>query len=165
MKLLIHDLPPETFESLLTNNDDTTVIDASGKYAPCRGCFNCWLKTPGYCFIKDEIQHVGALFGKCREIIIVSRNCYGGYSGAVKKVIDRSISASLPFFTYRGGDIHHRYRYRGDKSLKVILYGDFIETERETASVLVEANRLNLGCRSAELLITENPEDIGGLLS
>jgi len=164
VKLLIHDLPDELFSTLSLPEDGMTVIAANGKFAPCQGCFACWLKTPGHCFIKDELQHIGALFGKSDEVIIISENWYGGYSAAVKRVLDRSISTSLPFFTYRGGSLHHRRRYKNEWRLKVILYGDFSDAEKETAHAIVEANRSNLGCRSASLFITNKPENVGGFL-
>ena len=165
MKLFIHDLQQEIYDNMFCRDDDVIVIDAEGKYAPCQGCFGCWLKTPGHCFIKDELQHIGTLFGKCQEIIIISRNRYGGYSASVKRVLDRSIAQSLPFFTYRGGLIHHRLRYKNKKNLKVILYGDLLDIEKETASLLVEGNRLNMGCQKAQLIFAEKPEDVGALLT
>jgi multimeric flavodoxin WrbA len=26
------------------------------KYSPCKGCFNCWVKTPGTCVFKDDVK-------------------------------------------------------------------------------------------------------------
>lgn len=164
MKLLIHDLPNEVFSALNIPMDDIAIIAANGKFAHCQGCFGCWLKTPGHCFIKDEIQHIGALFGTSEEVIIISENWYGGYSAAVKLVLDRSISTSLPFTTYRGGRMHHRRRYSNKWLLKVIFYGGITDAEKEAAHKIIEANRYNLGSNSATLFFADKAEDIGGFL-
>lgn len=38
------------------------------KIAPCLGCFSCWLKTPGECVQKDDVQQI---IPKMREADIV----------------------------------------------------------------------------------------------
>ena len=101
MKIIVHDLNEQDFSSLGITGDDIEVINADASYAPCVGCFHCWLKTPGFCKINDGLKNIGVLLGNSEEMVIISQNCYGGYSEPVKKVIDRSISTSLPFFTYR----------------------------------------------------------------
>jgi multimeric flavodoxin WrbA len=100
--------------------------------------------------------------GNSEEIVLISQNCYGGYSEAVKKVIDRSISTSLPFFTYRSGKMRHRPRHNvGRKRLTVFLYGDFLETEKVTAQLIVEANQSNLDCHEANLRMIKHVNEIG----
>ena len=165
MRLIVHDLSEEAFSALGLPDSDTAVIAANGKYAPCAGCYKCWAKTPGVCRIRDGLQHAGALFGKAGEVIIISENWYGGYSADVKNVFDRSISISLPFFTYRGGKLHHRRRYGNVCDMKVYLYGDATEAEKETAAALVEANRHNSGYRSTEVHFVDRPENIRGLFA
>jgi multimeric flavodoxin WrbA len=165
LKLFIHDLTNEEFSALNIANKDTIVIAADGKFAHCQGCFNCWLKTPGSCFINDKIKNAGALIGTSDEIIIISKNCYGGYSEPVKRVMDRSISAILPFFTYRDGKIRHMCRYNGNRlCLTVVLYGDFLELEKETAENLAEGNRSNMGFREKKLNMVKTIQDIKGLI-
>ena len=78
------------------------VLTADNRYAPCRGCLKCWLKQDGYCVYTDKLQHIGGILGRGDPLWIISRNCFGGYSSAVKAVLDRAIGVSLPFFTYRG---------------------------------------------------------------
>jgi multimeric flavodoxin WrbA len=167
LKLIIHDLTDEEFSSLniAITNKDTKIIAASDKFAYCRGCFNCWLKTPGSCFINDTIKNSGTLLGTSNETVIISKNYYGGYSEPVKRVIDRCISATLPFFTWRDGKIRHMRRYKKNKlCLTVILYGDFLELEKETAEDLVERNRSNMGFKEKKLIMVNKIEDIGGLI-
>jgi multimeric flavodoxin WrbA len=165
LKLFIHDLTDEEFSSLNIAHKDIKIIAASDKFAYCQGCFNCWLKTPGTCFINDKIKNTGALLGTSNETVIISKNCYGGCSEPVKRVIDRGISATLPFFTWRDGKIRHMRRYKGNKlCLTAVLYGDFLELEKEAADGLVERNRSNMGYREKKLIMVETIQDIRGLI-
>lgn len=97
-KVIIHDLMGDDLNLIPTATDDCYVVDANAKASHCVGCFGCWLKTPGICVLKDEFQHLGVILPQSKEIIIISQGCYGGYSPNVKKVLDRSIALSLPFF-------------------------------------------------------------------
>lgn len=164
MRVIIHDLPEDTANDIVTAKAETTVLFAHDKTAHCIGCFGCWLKTPGHCFIKDELQHIGACIGTCDELILISENWYGGYSAAVKKVLDRSIAFALPFFTYRGGMIRHRLRYKQQRDLRVILYGSFTEGEKDAAHAMVAANQVNLGCKSSALDMIPSIDGLGALL-
>nr|WP_325195990.1 flavodoxin family protein [uncultured Oscillibacter sp.] len=141
------------------------IVDAKQRAAPCQGCFNCWLKTPGMCSMKDSFQHIGAAIAQSNEVVLVSQCCYGGFSASVKRVLDRSISISLPFFTYRAGRVHHIPRYRNAPALTVCFYGLITNFERETAQRLAEANRINLGCKSLRLLFADGPEQVKEVLA
>ena len=61
--------------------------------------------------MKDKLRQVCRLIGRADELVIVTKNLYGGYSAAVKNVLDRSIGTSTPFSTYRGRQMHHTLRY------------------------------------------------------
>jgi multimeric flavodoxin WrbA len=169
LRLIIHDLTPEAFALLPIGGNDTgnttgntiEVIAAEGGGAPCRGCFGCWLKTPGRCFIHDKLTDLGGLIGKSEEMVLISRNRYGGYSEPVKRALDRGISSSLPFFTFRDGALRHIPRYKSNKScLTVLLYGGFSDLEQETAGKIVESNRSNLGFKEKKLIFVEKISDL-----
>ena len=159
-KLFIHDLTPSQISSVLPNTDGYTVIDANRHAAFCRGGFRCWLASPGQCFIKDCLQMISAQIGNCREVTILSRCCYGGFSPSIKKVLDRCIVLSLPFFTYRGGKVHHLLLYPNRPKLTVCFYGAVTDFERDTARQLAEANRINMGFSSAQAFFAESPESL-----
>jgi len=165
LKVLVHDLNEQDFLQLGINENDYTVINANVISVPCVGCYNCWLKTPGTCKINDCLKNSGSVTGNSEEIVLISQNCYGGYSEQVKNVLDRSISASLPFFTYRSWKVRHVKRYKTKRNqLTVILYGDFLESETKTAELLVEANRNNMGFKEASLHIINSINEIGQIL-
>jgi len=165
LKVIVHDLSEQDFLQLGINENDYRVINANVAAVPCVGCFNCWFKTPGTCKIDDYLKNSGSLLGNSEETVIISQNCYGGYSVQVKNVLDRSISASLPFFTYRSWKVKHTKRYKIKRNrLTVILYGDFLESETKTAELLAEANRNNMGFKKANLHIIKYINEIGQVL-
>jgi len=165
MKVLVHDLNEQDFSQLGITDNSFKVIDANVASVPCVGCYNCWLKTPGNCKINDNLKNAGFLLGNSEETVLISKNCYGGYSEQVKRVLDRSIPASLPFFTYRSWKLRHPQRYKIDKKrLTVILYGDFLESEIKTAQLIVEANRSNMGFKEVSLHIINHIDEIGRFL-
>jgi multimeric flavodoxin WrbA len=165
LKVMVHDLSEQDFLQLEIIDNDYKVINANVAAVPCVGCYNCWLKTPGTCKINDFLKNSGSLMGNSEETVLISQNCYGGYSEQIKNVLDRSISASLPFFTYRSWKVRHTKRYKTNRNrLTVILYGDFLESETKTAELLVEANRNNMGFKEASLHIVNSINEIGQVL-
>lgn len=154
MRIIIHDLGEEYAELIARKSD--RAIAADGRYAPCQGCFGCWTKHPAECFMKDKLQQACRQLGEASEVVVVTRNMYGGYSAPVKNVLDRSIGTSTPFSTYRGRQMHHTLRY-GKKDLwKVIVYGDVSEAEKATFTYMAERNAVNEGCARSEIVFLED---------
>lgn len=147
MKVIIHDLGPE-YDAVLKEIFDIT-IDANGKYAPCQGCFGCWTKTPAACFINDTLKLSCRTLGKAENLVIVTQNCYGTYSPAVKNVLDRSIGSSTPLSTYRGKQMHHTLRYSRHDNLTVYAYGQMTDSEKSTFELMVQRNAINDGYKKA----------------
>ena len=165
MKLLIHDLEKNDFNSIIHKLDDSIkVVSDDGTIQNCIGCFGCWIKTPGECVIKDKYSDMGELLSKCDTVIIISKCYYGGYSPFVKNVLDRSISYVHPYFVIRNGDMHHRRRYDNRFDLKVTFYGEEItENEKQTAVELVKANSINLDCNNCGVSFFQNIAEMEGL--
>lgn len=157
MKLVIHDLG-EDFDARLKERGSVTIC-ADGKYAPCQGCFGCWTKHPAECYLKDSLHTACRTIGKADEVIIITRNCYGAYSPAVKNILDRSIGLSTSFSTYRGGQMHHTLRYGKKALLTVYTYGDMTESERETFRYMVQRNAINFGFKAHAFEALTTPED------
>ena len=154
MKTIIHDL--DKSYDLLFKKKCENVICADGKYAPCQGCFGCWTKHPAQCYLKDALQMVCREIGKAEELIIITENCYGAYSPAVKNVLDRSIGVSTPFSTYRGRQMHHTLRYGKKKKLAVYTYGHMTADEEKTFRYMMERNAINYGFQESEFHYLEN---------
>ena len=150
MDIIIHDLELESFSSIFRNIDEKKfkIISDNKKIKNCKGCFECWIKTPGECVIKDGYEGLGEEFSKADKIIIISKCYYGGYSPSIKKVLDRSIPYLLPFFRIENNEIHHKIRYKKKLRLEIHFYGENIdEEEKDTANELVKANSTNLNVK------------------
>lgn len=156
MKVVIHDLEQETLRKLALPESGVLLVDARKKGVYCQGCFNCWTKNPGECTYKDQLQKIGRTISCCEELWIISRSVYGTYSPEVKRVLDRSISRSYPFFTFRSGEIHHPLRFKTHPHLRVCWYGEITEFEKETAKELAERNSINLSCRDVQVFFAED---------
>lgn len=161
MKTIIHDLD-EKYTVMLKERCEE-IICANGKYAPCQGCFGCWTKHPAECYMKDSLKTACRVVGSADEVIIITENCYGAYSPAVKNVLDRSIGLSTPFSTYRGKQMHHTLRYGGRKKLRVYAYGNITDAEKETFSYMAERNAINFGFREFEFQYLESLDELEGM--
>ena len=150
MKVILHDLGPD-YEALIDSKCDRALA-ADGKYAPCQGCFGCWTKHPAACFMKDKLQQACRILGQADELVIVTKNLYGGYSAAVKNVLDRSIGTSTPFSTYRDRQMHHTLRYGRHDLCRVVVYGDITEQEKETFRLTAQRNAVNEGFDHTEVV-------------
>ena len=149
MRVILHDLDRQ-YDGLLAGKCDR-LLAADGNYAPCRGCFGCWTKHPAECAMKDALRQVCRVLGRADELVIVTKNLYGGYSAAVKNVLDRAIGTSTPLSTYRGRQMHHTLRYGKHALWRVLVYGEITEAEKTTFRTLAERNALNDGYACAEV--------------
>ena len=162
MKVIIHDLE-SSYDSLIQARCGLAVA-ADGQYAPCQGCFGCWTRHPAECFMKDRLQQICRVIGQADELVIVTKNLYGGYSASVKNVLDRSIGTSTPLSTYRGRQMHHTLRYGKHDLWKVIVYGDITKEEKESFRYLAERNALNDGYERSEVVFLDGLEELEGAL-
>lgn len=162
MRVIIHDLEQQ-YAGLIQSRCDRA-IDADGKYASCQGCFGCWTRHPAECFMKDALRQVCRIIGQADELVIITKNLYGGYSANVKNVLDRSIGTSTPFSTYRGRQMHHTLRYGRHGMWKVIVYGQITEAEKATFRYLAQRNAINDGFERSEVRFIENLSELEGLL-
>lgn len=161
MKLIITDI--ENFSALISG--EHKVIKPNGKIRHCIGCFGCWVKTPGKCVLQDGYAETGGDMGKCTELILVSRCCYGSVSPFVKMVQDRAISYIHPDFVIRKGEMHHKRRYQNVIALSLHLYGENItDIEKETARELMEANADNYDGLVKGVYFYQSAEELEGVV-
>lgn len=164
MKLIIHDLD-EKYNKKITDffakdGTDIHIISNDGTIKHCIGCFGCWVKTPGKCVLKDEYNTMGALGGKTKELIIISKCVYGTYSPFVKNVWDRFLPYVHPDFTKRNNEIHHKLRYENSMNTRVYFYGDVNDREKETAIKIVNANLVNFNGFMEDIKFIESVEEL-----
>lgn len=156
MSLLIHDLDPKEWDRIKDKYVGWEVVSASDEIRPCTGCFCCWSKTPGECIVKDGFSRMGELIHRADSVTVISRYTYGGFSGKVKNVFDRSLGYVLPQFELSSGETHHKKRYEEDKEFTFEFYGpSFDEEKRTSARRYVEAVCANIRGHVKEVIFTE----------
>ena len=158
MKVILYDLD-QAYAGLIAARCDRALA-ADGRYASCQGCFGCWTRHPAECFMKDSLQQVCRVLGQADELVIVTQNLYGGYSAAVKNVLDRSIGTSTPFSTYRGRQMHHNLRYGRHDLWKVFVYGDVTEAEAAAFRLMAARNALNDGYQRSEVVFLKDLSEL-----
>lgn len=112
----------------------------------CMGCFDCWVKTPGQCIVKDDNRDIAAEVINSDLQILVSAITFGGFSSEMKRMMDHMIPLLSPFFRRINGEVHHRMRYDRYPA----MYGiGFLPTPDPTQENifhrLVQGNAINMG--------------------
>lgn len=95
---------------------------ADYKIGYCKGCIACWLKTPGECVQKDDMEQIlPKLKDVDIEVLMTPVYC-DGMTGQMKSFIDRTVPLVYPFVKL---DEHGRCRHpkrEGVGSRKVVLF-------------------------------------------
>jgi multimeric flavodoxin WrbA len=88
---------------------------------PCYGEYSCWLKTPGKCFQKDDMEKVLPKIGQADVLVFATPLYVDGMSGPLKNLMDRMIPGGQPFIEIRDGHCRHPGRGGGPNHGKVVL--------------------------------------------
>ena len=129
--------------------------------APCLGCFNCWVKTPGECIIADSGRDIARKMVQNDLLIYFTPITFGGYSSVLKKALDRSIPIILPFFMKVNGEIHHVKRYDRSSSLIGVGILDAPNEEKESIfKTLIYRNSINMRNLKHETIIFTKNQNI-----
>ena len=117
----------------------------SRKVAPCKGCFACWVATPGICIIDDDGRDVARRVVQSDLAAFITPLTFGGYSSVLKNAVDRLIPLILPYFHLVGGEVHHVPRYESyPRLLGVGLAGEGSSHAEEIFARVVERNAINM---------------------
>ncbi|MFC2078276.1 flavodoxin family protein [Candidatus Bipolaricaulota bacterium] len=120
--------------------------------SPCRGCFACWVKTPGVCIIDDVAREIARTVARSALLVFVAPVTFGGYSSELKKAVDRLIPLILPYFTFVGREVHHIRRYpRYASLLGVGLLPRPDPKQEKVFRTLVRRNSINFHAPEAEV--------------
>ncbi len=91
----------------------------------CIGCYACWLKSPGICSVKDDMEKVLEKFVKADVVIHASPVKIGFVSPLAKRIRDRLLPLVHPYLKIDGDRMTHVSRY--DKLPKQIVVLDKTE--------------------------------------
>jgi len=128
----------------------------------CTGCFACWLKTPGKCVIKDDMEELLEKFSA--DVIVLATPLYvHSVTGIMKDFLDRTIPRYEPFIE-RGenGECRHPGRTGHTPGFVVISNCGF--TGMENFQVLKLFIRRIAGSTGSKVL-AEIYRDGGGILN
>jgi multimeric flavodoxin WrbA len=129
--------------------DVTSMLLKEQKIAGCRGCFGCWLKTPGVCVIADDGRRIAREIIQSDLLVLLSPVTFGGYSSELKKAMDRMIPDIMPYFRVIRGEMHHVPRYA--KYPDLVTVGTMPSDDLEAAETFVrlgERNAINFYCHN-----------------
>jgi len=113
--------------------------------APCRGCFGCWITTPGTCVIDDDNRALTRAVYDADLVALFTPITFGGYSSTLKRALDHWIPLISPFFRRFHGETHHPMRYA--RRLSVLGVGVLAQPDAESEDIfrnLLQRNARNL---------------------
>ena len=152
---------------------DVNLLDVK----PCQGCFFCWNKTPGQCYIYDDMRMVLEKL-LWADVTIWSFPLYFfNVPGHLKTLIDRQLPLMLPFMVERTdgvGNGSHPARYDMSRKRTVLISTCGFYTAEENYDSVMEMfdhycgknNYTTLFCGQGELFrIPELSQRTGEYLS
>ena len=148
-----------------TGVDVSTVVLNGDEIMACLGCYKCWVKTPGLCFMtKDCANTVSEQEIQADAVIFLSKITYGGFSYDLKSFIDRSIPNLSPYFEIVLGDMRHGMRYERFPHMISIGYGADTPEELQTFIALAERNSLIMRPQKYFAFTLQNSDEMSGML-
>ena len=114
------------------------------KIGPCAGDFYCWIRTPGTCMLDDDNRAIAAAVATSDLLVYLTPVTFGGYSSALKRMVDHLIQNISPFFAKVEGETHHQKRYEANPDLLAVGWLEAPDAGAEQVfRHLVQRNALN----------------------
>lgn len=116
--LIVNTLPPEdagaaaAIAQLGRGRESCRVIATAGlRLAPCCGCNDCWLVTPGLCRLKDDYPQLLQAYLQYDDIIFISNTALGFVDYTMKNIVDRVLPLFEMYLFFKDGQMRHVPRY------------------------------------------------------
>jgi multimeric flavodoxin WrbA len=106
------------------------------KINPCRGCFDCWWKTPGVCVQKDDMKDMLPKLADADLVVYATPVYVDGMTGPMKIFMDRSIPLLEGKWELRDDHCRHPLR-EGTKAGRIALVSVSGFTELDNFDPLV----------------------------
>jgi multimeric flavodoxin WrbA len=101
---------------------------------PCVGCFQCWVKDPGRCRLRDDGGRLAAAVAGVDLLVFAAPMRMGFVTSLLKRAQDRVIPNVLPYVEVVEGECHHPVRYHGFDVALLVERGD--ATAEEIAATI-----------------------------
>ena len=115
----------------------------------CTGCWDCWMKTPGRCAIKDDQEQILSRIPNADKVLYISPVILGYESSLLKTCKDRSIPAIHPYISIYKGELHHHNRYESMPEINVLLFKDQDTTSEDVDLIEDTYKRMALNFRAS----------------
>ncbi len=96
---------------------------------PCKGCWACWIKTPGKCIQKDDMEEALSKLWGCDLVIFASPLYVDCVSAQMKTFMDRMLPGILPNFVKINDVWRHPLRFGTPPKVGVICNSGFPQLE------------------------------------
>jgi multimeric flavodoxin WrbA len=114
------------------------------KIGPCAGDFFCWVRSPGVCNVDDDNRAIAAAIVASDLMVYLTPVTFGGYSSALKSMVDHQIQNISPFFANVEGETHHHKRYQKHPDFLAVGWMDAPDEQSELVfRHLLQRNALN----------------------
>jgi multimeric flavodoxin WrbA len=128
-------------DTLSSDSNEVTIFtlrDMDLNY--CRGCWGCWVKTPGECVVKDDTREIRRQYIHSNLVLFTSPVVMGFTSALLKRAHERLLPLIHPYFELVDGEVHHLARY--DKyPLMALLLEKGEDTDEEDINIISDIYR------------------------
>lgn len=110
----------------------------------CAGDYLCWVRTPGVCKTDDDNRVIAAAIIGSDLMVYLTKVTFGGYSSALKRMVDHQIQNISPFFAKVEGETHHQKRYEKYPDFLAVGWTDALDPQAEAVfQHLAQRNGIN----------------------
>ncbi len=100
----------------------------------CIGCWNCWLKTPGICVMKDQMSEAYTHYINSDTVILLMDTAQGFINNQAKAFFDRTIPHYHHYIEIVNQECHHVARYQAYPDM--VFYYDTHGLTKEEEQVI-----------------------------
>lgn len=144
--------------------ETVNVFLAERNIAHCRGCFCCWLKTPGRCVIEDDMAAVLGEADQADVLVLAGPLYFDAICGMLKVFMDRLIVNGDPHMVKTPGKETRHLQRPEQKAPKLLMLSNCGFPERSHFQAMSHwAQRAALNMRTE--LLGEIYASQGGLLA
>ncbi len=120
------------------------------KLGNCAGDFFCWTRNPGICNVDDDNRDIAESIVHSDLMVYLTLVTFGGYSSALKRMVDHQIQNISPYFAKVAGETHHQPRYDKYPNFLAIGWMNTPDAQAETVfKHLTKRNAINFYAKTS----------------